>query len=384
MAEDSVIETGVDKLLKLIERKTKLTIEEAAKTLGVSTNVIQEWADFLEEEGIVSIEYTLTHTYLVEKKMTRKEIETKAKDFKGKKDGFIRKVEGSIQAIENDTAGLDKVKKEFSELQIMVSSEIDKIKDKLSQLQKYEGLKKNLDRQIFDQHREFKDKISKLDKEIFTAQKSYQDIINDIRSENTKLEEEKIKAESLKGQEDKLLEKIGLIEEIIKKLKSQIKDENSMVGDSESHIIKLQRIATETTENIGKKRDKLKYLIDESKEKEQMILKLQGEVLDEIKKKEEFIKKDMVHTDDVTKHFENFFKKKNEINALLDKITIDRDNLKHELNGIIKSAIAFELSAKSNNVKGQISEIEKKFSDLDKKRGIFKKEIEHLKKIITS
>ncbi|PIN70804.1 hypothetical protein COV93_00055, partial [Candidatus Woesearchaeota archaeon CG11_big_fil_rev_8_21_14_0_20_43_8] len=193
-----------------------------------------------------------------------------------------------------------------------------------------------------------------------------------------------IKAESLKGQEDKLLEKIGLIEEIIKKLKSQIKDENSMVGDSESHIIKLQRIATETTENIGKKRDKLKYLIDESKEKEQMILKLQGEVLDEIKKKEEFIKKDMVHTDDVTKHFENFFKKKNEINALLDKITIDRDNLKHELNGIIKSAIAFELSAKSNNVKGQISEIEKKFSDLDKKRGIFKKEIEHLKKIITS
>ncbi|PIN68582.1 hypothetical protein COV93_08970, partial [Candidatus Woesearchaeota archaeon CG11_big_fil_rev_8_21_14_0_20_43_8] len=180
MAEDSVIETGVDKLLKLIERKTKLTIEEAAKTLGVSTNVIQEWADFLEEEGIVSIEYTLTHTYLVEKKMTRKEIETKAKDFKGKKDGFIRKVEGSIQAIENDTAGLDKVKKEFSELQIMVSSEIDKIKDKLSQLQKYEGLKKNLDRQIFDQHREFKDKISKLDKEIFTAQKSYQDIINDI------------------------------------------------------------------------------------------------------------------------------------------------------------------------------------------------------------
>ena len=66
MAEDSVIETGVDKLLKLIERKTKLTIEEAAKTLGVSTNVIQEWADFLEEEGIVSIEYTLTHTYLVD------------------------------------------------------------------------------------------------------------------------------------------------------------------------------------------------------------------------------------------------------------------------------------------------------------------------------
>ena len=51
------IQTGVDRLVALIKEKEKISIDEAAKTLGVSKINIQEWADFLEEEGIIEIKY---------------------------------------------------------------------------------------------------------------------------------------------------------------------------------------------------------------------------------------------------------------------------------------------------------------------------------------
>ena len=43
----SIIETGVDKLVNLVNRKGKIASEDAAKELGVSTTVVMEWVDFL-------------------------------------------------------------------------------------------------------------------------------------------------------------------------------------------------------------------------------------------------------------------------------------------------------------------------------------------------
>jgi hypothetical protein len=45
------IETGVDRLVELVGQKKKISQEDASKELGVSVAVIQEWAEFLEEEG---------------------------------------------------------------------------------------------------------------------------------------------------------------------------------------------------------------------------------------------------------------------------------------------------------------------------------------------
>ena len=77
--ESSIIETGVDKLVNLIKERGRVALQDAAKELGVSTTVIQEWVDFLEEEGIISVEYKLTKPYLVDRKLTKKEVEAKAK-----------------------------------------------------------------------------------------------------------------------------------------------------------------------------------------------------------------------------------------------------------------------------------------------------------------
>jgi len=113
---DSIIETGVDKLVKLVNEKGKVSSFDAAKELGVSNTVVMEWADFLEEEGIISIEYKFTKQFLVPRKLGKKEVQEKAKEFSGKKDVFVRKAEVSLSFLDKEAAKLNSIKEEFDKI----------------------------------------------------------------------------------------------------------------------------------------------------------------------------------------------------------------------------------------------------------------------------
>ena len=107
------IETGVDKLVELVNKEKKISIDDAAKTLGISTVVIREWAEFLDEEKIISIEYKFSKTVLLERKLSEKEVTQKQKEYSSEKDAFVRKVENSIKTLEKDSLGLEKIKKTY-------------------------------------------------------------------------------------------------------------------------------------------------------------------------------------------------------------------------------------------------------------------------------
>ena len=129
MASQINIETGVDKLVDIIERKKRVSINEAADELGVSIPVVQEWADFLEDEGLITIEYKLSRTYLCERKLNKKEIEKKAKEYSSKKDAFTRKVEMALKSMERESAGFDRIKEEFKKLHESIGSDIDAVRE---------------------------------------------------------------------------------------------------------------------------------------------------------------------------------------------------------------------------------------------------------------
>ena len=78
-----MIRTGADKLISLVQSKGTVTVKNAAKALKVKKEVIEEWAEYLKEEGIIDVEYRLTHTYLIKKV-------TKGKE----KKGFLRRLFG--------------------------------------------------------------------------------------------------------------------------------------------------------------------------------------------------------------------------------------------------------------------------------------------------
>ncbi len=82
-ANDGQIHTGVDALLELVKKKKKISLREAAKLVKYSPEVVEDWASILEEEGIISIEYTFTNTFLISADAVTKQQAAKDKSLRG-------------------------------------------------------------------------------------------------------------------------------------------------------------------------------------------------------------------------------------------------------------------------------------------------------------
>ena len=109
MAAGTSIETGVDKLVKLIAKEKRIELSEAAKQLNVDAAVVQEWADFLEQEGLIDLQYSLSKAYLVEKHLSKQDVEKKGKEYDNKKEAFIRKVDATLKKLESETADFESI-----------------------------------------------------------------------------------------------------------------------------------------------------------------------------------------------------------------------------------------------------------------------------------
>lgn len=59
MVED-IIKTDVDKFIEILKLKKKIELNELAKELKLSEEIVQQWADFLVEEKIITMDYNFT------------------------------------------------------------------------------------------------------------------------------------------------------------------------------------------------------------------------------------------------------------------------------------------------------------------------------------
>ncbi len=92
MAEQRIqnLETDVDKLMEYLKEHGKSDLKKVARDLGVEESVIQSWVDFLVEEKVLGVEYSLTKPYifLLKTKKTKhpKKLDEYKKEFKYKAD----------------------------------------------------------------------------------------------------------------------------------------------------------------------------------------------------------------------------------------------------------------------------------------------------------
>ena len=377
------IQTGVDKLVELVNERKRVSLDEAAKELGVSTVVVQEWADFLEEEGIISIEYSLSKVYLVEKKLTKKEVVKKSKEYDSKKDLFIRKAESSIKAFETDTAYFDKIKEEFEKVKKTIGTEIDSVKGELEDLRHYERLKNDIDKNIATQKEEFQQTIEDAYGQIRKEEKKYSEIISSLDEEKEKLTKEKEDFKKLLIDEDSIKEKLLALKEIIKQIDQRVADEKTSVDSSEEKISKLTQLAQTIEQSIKDKKEKtIAPLIKLSEEHRDKIIRVQNDILDKIKKKQEEMEGVELKGEQIYKQFQGFFEKKDRVDALFKKIDQDRDALKKQLGELIKKAISFNLTAKSADIKQEVASLEKELDNINDKREDLKKEMKKLSELI--
>ncbi len=58
------VQTGADRLLDLVKKSREIAMAAAAKELGASVQTVEAWANFLEEDGLVTIKYKFTTPYV--------------------------------------------------------------------------------------------------------------------------------------------------------------------------------------------------------------------------------------------------------------------------------------------------------------------------------
>jgi chromosome segregation ATPase len=383
MAQKS-IETGVDKLLDLINRRKRLSLNDVANELGVSVPVVQEWADFLEEEGLITIEYKLSKTYLCERKLNKGEVEKKAKEYSSKKDAFTRKVETALKSLQKESEGLEQIKEEFNKLKDVIGGDIDQVREELQELKHYEDLKKNIDKDIIQQKLDFQEMLENLHRQIAVQQKKHDVFIDEISAERAKIDEAKVEMGYLEKRGDNIRKRVDALKEIVKSIEGKIDDQKKIIRAS------LEKIDSDIQEADKLQKDlkfrmnsELEPIMNAMKEKEDKILTVQDSVLKKMADKNKEIDKYKFESMQAAEKFNIFFEKKARTQELIAALEKDKSDLEKELQGLIMKATSFNLSIKSSDVKDYVKELQKSFDDIEKKRSSFIKKLGDLTDLIS-
>jgi chromosome segregation ATPase len=373
------IETGVDKLVQLVQKKKRIALEEAAKELGVSAVIVQEWADFLEEEGTITLEYSLSKVFLTEKKLSKHEIENKAKEYEDKKDAFIRKVEVAIENLEKETKSFEKIKEEFLKLKDGLGGEMDKIQGQLSEIHHFESLRKNIDEEINKQRTESNTVLADAEKQIESQQKKYDDIIAKIDKEKTDLKKEAASMQGIEKEEILLKEKLVAMQKIIDMIEGKIKEEHNVITSSEKKIDTLEKMAEKVEDELKKKKtDVVTPLVEMAEQHKEKIVKLQDEIIEKLRQKKNDIETFSAHGKEIAKKFEDFFNKKVEVEKLFVEIEHNKKDLKAEMEKLIDKARVFNAIVSEGDLKKHIQELLERYEEVQTKKTTMRKNMDKL------
>ncbi|MFC1648096.1 hypothetical protein ACFL1B_01420 [Nanoarchaeota archaeon] len=373
------IETGVDKLVELVDRKKKVELNEAVKALGVSKIVVQEWAGFLEEQGMISIEYSLSKVYLVERKLSPKDVQKKKREYGAKKEAFVRKVETALQTLESESLGFEQIKEKFNELEKDIGSEIQRVKNEVDELRHYEELKKNLDQEILQQKLDYQKMFDDLHKQIQFEEKKYDSIIEQVMKEKSRISEEKLDLDYIEKKEDNLQRRIDALKEILKSLEGEVQIKSSQMKRETVKLNELQKVADRLIAEVKKKKEAdLKPLVAASQASQDKVLSIQDEILEKVQAKKADIEGVRTEGKRITEEFERFFQKRADTEKLLARINNEKFDMEKEMQGLINSAKAFEIATKSADVRHHVKDLNEKFQELDKKKEVFKQDMVEL------
>ncbi len=377
------IETGVDKLVSLVQKYQKITLDDAAKELGVGTVVIQEWADFLEEQGVISVEYSLSKVWLKVKTLTKKEVETKVKEYDTKKESFIRKVESSLTGLDREFSGFDRIKDEFEKIKSGLGIDLDKVQEELEELNKYRDLKKKIDDDIAKQKEEYRKLIEGSHEQIDIEKQRFNEILKGIEMEKEKLSIERKEFETLEQNEDNLKKRIEALYGILESMKQKVINQEEVIHESESRITQFKEIADKIQQEIDARRQgKIEPLARIGEEQQKKINYIQDQIVKKVEETKRKLEKNESAAREAAQKFKLFFDKKSEIDNLIKQIEEDRNLLKTELDSLKKKAITFNLVSKNADVKGYVDDLEKRFTQLDKKKYVVRKELEKLGSLV--
>lgn len=359
------IQTGVDKLIALVHEKQKIPLDEAAKALGVSKAILQEWSDFLEEEGLLEVKYSLSKTYLIEKKLSKNEVTLKEKQFENQRETFIRKTDTAVTQLESETTGFENFKKEFQVMKGELGGDLEHIQKELEQLQEYQKLKQEVSSDLNKQHAQFQKKQQETDQILQREYRRYQEVITAVSEQEKRLAAQHTKVKTLLASEENVQHKVQEFVKLLQTLQSKADEETKQLGMDESALEKLRSQAMSLHKELDNLVSSGIKPLQALKEQNEMKLKnLEQKILTKAITVGKDLKNPASAKQAVKKKLEEFFKRKKVIETMLDQIDRDKSSLRAELVELQKRAQAYQLGKTAV----RLEELESKLSTLEERK----------------
>lgn len=385
VGKKSVIETGVDKLVKLVSQSKKVSVKDAAKELGVSTSSIEEWADFLEEEGIIDIESQFATVYLIEKKISKKDIAEKVKAVRDEKEQFMRRVESSMNAIERDSEEIKLIDSEFRKIKNLLETNFSKLGKKLESLEDFRKSHHDIESKKKELEDTYESKVKTVEDQLKKEHKEYEDVIKSIEDELAKIKAEREKMESLKVSEKDLHAKVHQINSTIEQVKKEIDKENEQLAADEQRLKKFEEVAKKIKENVLASSKELDDVTKQVKDARKELVKMEDDFLKDIESLEKGDLKKIgpyKETQEVMERFKRFFAQTKEIDSLIQKAEKEEAAVREHFQNLAKKVTAFSVVASVPDVKSQMSALHAELSEIESKKSALAAQLKKLRGVV--
>jgi chromosome segregation ATPase len=377
------IKTGADKLVELVSDKKKIAVDAAAKILGVGKDVVQEWAEFLEEEGIVTLDYSLSKTWITEKRITKEDVIRSASEVSSEKEALVRKIDVAITSLQKDTSGFEDVRKEFTNIQKHIKNEIETVKKQLVDLERYDSLRKNLDRDVLKQKENYDDLVKTAEEKLKIESEKYDDLKSLIEKERKNVEQYGQKMDELKKLRSdyertvtSLKDSLKHIDDVMSDYKKRFEDSNKVMMNYKAALDKLEQ------EISDKKGSLLSNKIKDLKSGEDGLFKKQVEIENDIRKAVGAVQSYIGVSDKVHKSFDGYFSKNITTEKLISEIENDKTDLNKDLESLKSKVLAFTLVTSNASIKSQLNDMEDKLKEFERKKLSIRYKIEKLVSLI--
>lgn len=255
-----LINTGVDRLMSLINERGRVLVKDAARELSVSEKLILDWAEFLEEEGFLKFEYTFSKVFIIKKELSQDDIKAKDKEYSSQKEAFVRKAQGLQQIVDRDSLGLEDIKKELDDIYKEINSKKQLIQSDLNVLKKYEESKTAFDSEINLQKQKFLEMIKGAEAKVQDNYDQVNKLLQTIKNEEKMLIERADELEEMKRVEEQLKNYIHDSLEFLNKTMQKIDATQKEISESKNILRSLQSDAAKLEKELINYDDRVVFL----------------------------------------------------------------------------------------------------------------------------
>ncbi|HDP74058.1 MAG TPA: hypothetical protein ENN46_03840 [Candidatus Woesearchaeota archaeon] len=344
--------------------------------------VIKEWADFLNEEKVIYIEYGLRSQILVLNETSEKDLKVQKEEVQKNKETLFRKILTIANVMGKKQSEFHILKEEFIKVKRDIEGSTSHLSKEISLVKSLEERREKIQSEFASASKGYEKKINDLLKIIQDEEKKYKALVDKFKEKEKVIVDVDKDKKKLAKQELEIKEKLSTlltsVAEIEQKLQQDLKKESysqEIINDIKKEIARVGgRI-----EKDKKELEKLHHGLSKTeKEYERRLEAFLGQIEEKVdldEKEKEKIKRSI-------ERFEEFMKKMNKVRVFINKVDNDFFELKKKTSDFEKKIKILSFVSKKSDYNRHMMDIKQQFSNINVLRDTIEEDMKNLKNIL--